>query len=198
MFTVLHPMTPNTAYQPKEFLLLTEIDVEFKTSARWWSKRCWWGKGNPWILSRFPCLRSRKLACWWRPHLRECVRQTWVSWRTSGTAAWIRHWVGPGVVAYRISDIRAKLISNSNLAKSRLSRTPISTVNSFRKCAQSTTILLQWSVQNIKTIWNLNRQLWANTFSRNLKLGCVSDSFKFCFKFHRRLFLVVQLTISHY
>ena len=53
-----------------------------------------------------------------------------------------------------IEDIRPKRILNSNLVKSRLSRTSISVVKSFWKFAQSTAV----------TIWQLSNLLWAKRF----------------------------------
>ena len=80
--------------------------------------------------------------------------------------------------AVAMSDIPLKFILNSNLAKSRSSRTPISITKSFWKFAQSTAVILSCSVQNFETIWKLNNKLWANEISRDLNMGCRSDGYR--------------------
>ena len=79
--------------------------------------------------------------------------------------------------AVAMSDIRLKFILNSNLAKSRSSRTSISVTKSFWKFAQSTAVILPCPVQNFETIWQLNSKLWANEISRDLSLRCGSDGY---------------------
>ena len=70
-------------------------------------------------------------------------------------------------------NICAKLILNSNLAKSRSPRTYFWIFISFWKFAHRTTEIMSCSVQNFKAIWQISNKLWVNEIWRELSLMCV-------------------------
>ena len=67
--------------------------------------------------------------------------------------------------------------SNWKFMKSHFPRTTISVVKLFCKFAQSTAMILLCSVQNFRTIWQLNSKLWANNLSQDLGLWCSLDGY---------------------
>ena len=76
-----------------------------------------------------------------------------------------------------IYDIRLKLLSNSNLAKSRSPITFVAVIQSSWNYTQSTVVSLPCSVQNFKTIGRLRIKLSLKESSRDLTLRCFSDVF---------------------
>ena len=75
-----------------------------------------------------------------------------------------------------IWDIRPKLVSNSNLRKSRSSITFVSVSPSFWNFVQTTALILPCSVQNRKMIGSFRSVLWTNEILRDMSLRWVSDA----------------------
>ena len=65
--------------------------------------------------------------------------------------------------------LQYRISVNSNLAKSRSPKTPISVAKSFWNFSQSTAVVLPCSVKNIITIWQLNYKLWTNEILRDFE-----------------------------
>ena len=76
-----------------------------------------------------------------------------------------------------VRDIHLKLILNPNLAKSNLSVTYFSVIQSFRNFAQSMAVILLCSVQIFKTIGQLKGMLFTNDISQDLSWRKVSDRY---------------------
>ena len=77
--------------------------------------------------------------------------------------------------AVAIYHICPKHILHSNLPKVRSSRTSSSVAKSFWQSEKRTTAVLSWSMQNFKSIWQLNNVIWENESSQDSGFRCASD-----------------------